>query len=121
MYMDKRNEFKEFVRKNDYIYDLVKDKKYSWQELYEYYDIYGENSDVFKRNQEKEVVETVANAGVLATLVNAAKNIDVDKMNEGIESIKKIANMFNSLSSKESTNNNVKDDVRKRRYRRFDE
>jgi hypothetical protein len=116
--MDRRNAFKEFVRKNDYVYQLVKDKKYTWQELYEFFDIYGEDADVFKMKEEvkSEVVQT----GVLATLVNAAKNIDVDKMNESIESIKKFASMFNSLSSKDETNN-VKDEIRKRRYKRFDE
>lgn len=119
--MDKKKEFKDFVRKNDFIYDLVKEKKYSWQELYEYYDIYGEDSDVFKRKEDKAVEQAVVNTGVLATLVNAAKNIDVDKMNEGIESIKKIAGMFNGLSSKEKDNSNIKDDIRKRRYKRFDE
>jgi len=119
--MDKKKEFKEFVRKNDYIYDLVKEKKYTWQELYEYYDIYGEDGDVFKRVETKPVVEAATNTGVLATLVNAAKNIDVDKMNESIESIKKIASMFNGLATKENDSNTIKDDIRKRRYRRFDE
>ena len=112
-------EFKEFVKKNEYVYQLVKDKKYSWQELYEFFDIYGEDADVFKQ-QKEEVKNEVVQTGVLATLVNAAKNIDVDKMNEGIESIKKFANMFNSLSNKDDFSN-VKDDIRKRRYKRFDE
>lgn len=117
--MERKKEFKEFVKKNEYVYQLVKDKKYSWQELYEFFDIYGEDADVFKK-QKEEVKSEVVQTGVLATLVNAAKNIDVDKMNEGIESIKKFATMFNSLSSKEETNN-IKDDIRKRRYKRFDE
>ena len=117
--MERKKEFKEFVKKNEYVYQLVKDKKYSWQELYEFFDIYGEDADVFKQ-QKEEVKSEVVQTGVLATLVNAAKNIDVDKMNEGIESIKKFASMFNSLSNKEEINN-VKDDIRKRRYKRFDE
>lgn len=116
--MDRRKDFKEFVRKNDYVYQMVKDKKYTWQELYEFFDIYGEDADIFKLKEESK--SDVVQTGVLATLVNAAKNIDVDKMNESIESIKKFANMFSSLSSKDGENN-IKDELRKRRYKRFDE
>ena len=116
--MDRRKDFKEFVRKNDHVYKMVKDKKYTWQELYEFFDIYGEDADVFK--VEQEIKTEATQTGVLATLVNAAKNIDVDKMNEGIESIKKFASMFNSLSSKEDVNN-TREEIRKRRYKRFDE
>ena len=36
------------------------------------------------------------------------------------ESIKKFASMFNSLSSKEDVNN-TREEIRKRRYKRFDE
>ena len=120
--MDRKKEFKEFVRKNDYVYDMVKEKKYTWQELYEFYDIYGEDADIFKKKEEvkENVANDAANVGVLATLVNAAKNIDVNKMNEGIESIKKIAGMFSSLTQKDDKDV-VKDEIRRRRYRRFDE
>ena len=112
--------FKEFVRKNDYIYDMVKNKEHSWQELYEYYDIYGENADVFKVKQENSVDNTITTVGGLTTLVNAVKNIDVNKVNEGLDSIKKIAGMFSSLTNKEDVGV-TKEDIRKRRYKRFDE
>ena len=118
--MDNRKEFKEFVRKNDYIYDMVKEKKYTWQELYEFFDMYGENADVFKKETERNVVNTSSAAGVLTGLVNAAKSIDIDKVNEGIDSIKRIAGMFSSLTSKDEKEI-PKEEIRRRRYRRFDE
>ena len=112
--------FKEFVRKNDYIYDMVKNKERSWQELYEYYDIYGEDAEVFKLKQEKNVESTIATTSGITTLVNAVKSIDVNKVNEGLDSIKKIAGMFSSLTTKDD-NVSTKEDIRKRRYKRFDE
>ena len=57
--MERKKEFKEFVKKNEYVYQLVKDKKYSWQELYEFYDIYGEEADVFKQQKEENRPVTI--------------------------------------------------------------
>ena len=107
--------FKEFVRRNDYIYDMVKNKERSWQELYEYYDIYGEDAEVFKLKQEQNTANTIATTSSINTLVNAVKNIDVNKVNEGLDSIKKIAGMFSSLTTKDESGIN-KEDIRKRRY-----
>ena len=41
--MSKEN-FKNFVRKNPDLADFVLNKKVTWQQLYEIYDMYGENN-----------------------------------------------------------------------------
>lgn len=39
--MDKKDEFKEFIKSKPELVDLVKNKKYTWQDFYEVYDLYG--------------------------------------------------------------------------------
>ena len=46
--MDKKEEFKAFVRKNPILIKYVKNNEMTWQKFYEIYDIYGENNDVWK-------------------------------------------------------------------------
>ena len=45
--MDKKEEFKAFVRKNPILVKYVKNNEMTWQKFYEIYDIYGENNDVW--------------------------------------------------------------------------
>ena len=53
--MDKKDEFKEFIKSKPELIDLVKNKKYTWQDFYEVYDLYGNDDDVWnKYNEEKK-------------------------------------------------------------------
>ena len=47
--MDKKDEFKEFIKSKPELVDLVKNKKYTWQDFYEVYDLYGNNDDVWNK------------------------------------------------------------------------
>ncbi|MBE6124217.1 MAG: hypothetical protein E7184_01570 [Erysipelotrichaceae bacterium] len=116
--MDKLKEFKEFVKQNEHVYELVKTNKYTWQQLYEYYDIYGAESQVFKKEINNN---TISNRNVLNDFITATKNIDMSKVNEGLDSLKKVADIFAEFTSLKSDSNEIKDLTRKRRYRRFDQ
>ena len=45
--MDKKEEFKAFVRKNPILIKYVKNNEMNWQKFYEIYDIYGETHEVW--------------------------------------------------------------------------
>lgn len=117
--MDKLQEFKEFVRQNEHVYELVKTNKYSWQQLYEYYDLYGAEAQIFQKEVNNN---TVSNRNMISDLIKATKSIDMNKVNEGLESLKKVADIFSGFTALKSESNNENSDLtRKRRYRRFDQ
>ena len=45
--MDKKEEFKEFVKKNPRLLTFVKKGEMTWQKFYEMFDLYGENNSVW--------------------------------------------------------------------------
>ena len=45
----------------------------------------------------------------------------MSKVNEGLDSLKKVADIFAEFTSLKSDSNEIKDLTRKRRYRRFDQ
>ena len=44
----KKEEFKEFVKKNPKLISYVKSNEMSWQKFYELYDLYGEDENIWK-------------------------------------------------------------------------
>ena len=51
--MSKEN-FKNFVRQNPELADYVLDKKVTWQQLYEIYDMYGENNQIWDKYRKQK-------------------------------------------------------------------
>ena len=52
----------------------------SWQSLYELYELYGENSDIWKDYSTNKFSATITD------VFNTIKNIDIEKLQSGIES-----------------------------------
>ena len=52
--MNKLEEFKTFVKNNPRLIDKVQSSEYSWQQLYETYDIYGESHPLFSNKPKNE-------------------------------------------------------------------
>ena len=91
--MSKKEEFKLFAAKNKHFSKLVNEGKTSWQALFETFDIYGEDNDIwdtFKLEEEKEVKkeEFKMSDGVKSILSNL-KNVDMDKLEDNIGSLQK--------------------------------
>ena len=91
--MDQKEKFKLFVKKNPSLVKYVNNNKMTWQKFYEMYDLYGEDSDVWK-----EYI-SVASIDILSWL----KNIDVDNIEENINSIKRVISVIQDLGLKEET------------------
>ena len=92
--MSKKDEFKKFISNNpDYI-NYVKNNKVSWQSLYELYDIYGEDKNVWDKYL-KNNNEAINLKGLLNTL----KNINIDSLEENISSIEKAINIVEELTT----------------------
>ena len=52
--MSKFEEFKEFCKTKPFLIEKIHKKETTWQELYEIYDIYGKDADIFNEEGKKE-------------------------------------------------------------------
>ena len=114
--------FKEFVKNNSFLISYVKNGDKSWQDMYEIYDLYGEDEDAWSKfldvdNNKKEE----HNKGYFDDLVRMAKNIDVDKVQEGITSLQKTLGLFGELFKNKDEGNKGHEYNPRPLYRRFDD
>ena len=85
--MSTKENFKDFLKRNTYLSKSVNSGKTTYQKLFETYDIYGEDSEVWKQFRTEEKDGKV-NSSVKSVLSNL-KNIDIDKLEENISSLEK--------------------------------
>lgn len=105
----KKDEFKEFVKKNPKLISYVKSNEMTWQKFYEMYDLYGEDNDIWKQYLEDkkvtEEVREVAKAGIagltLNEVVNWFKNVDLDSIQESIGNVQRVLGVVQDFSKKE--------------------
>lgn len=112
--MNKIDEFKLFVKKNPHFAIYIKNGSMTWQKFYELYDMYGEDSKIWDEYKEEDKKTTS-----LSDIINLAKNIDIDKLQTGVDSLSKAMGLFSDLfSNKSNTRNNYKP---RAIYKRFDD
>ena len=116
--MSKLDSFKEFVKKNPSLLKYVKNNEMSWQQFYEMYDMYGESNEIWKDYiHEKNVTNTVSALGVM-DIINWLKNVDVDKMQESINSVQRVIGVLEDLGN----NNSPKQEYKPRPlYKHFED
>ena len=111
--MDNLDNFKQFVRNNPTFANFIKDGTMTWQKFYELYDMYGEKSSIWNEYKQIDNKKTTIN-----DIINIAKNIDIDKLQDGINSISKAIGLFSELF----TNKKTEDTYEPRAiYKRFDD
>ena len=93
--MSKKEEFKEFIKKNPKLVKYVRNGEASWQKFYEIYDIYGENEEAWK-----EYLGVTATVGTIDAL-SWLKNINLDSVQSGVANIQKMLGMVQELTSKD--------------------
>lgn len=88
--MTKKEEFKSFASENKHLSKLVQEGKTTWQKLFETYDIYGRDNEVWD-NYKEETRETSKSttADSVKSILSNLKNIDMDKLEENISSLQK--------------------------------
>ena len=105
----KKEQFKEFVKKNPRLISYVKNNEMTWQKFYEMYDLYGESEDAWKEyitkeEIKKEVTNTAVASGVagltLSQVVNWFKNVDLDGLQEGIGNVQRVLGVVQDFTNK---------------------
>lgn len=133
----KKDEFKEFVRKNPRLVNYVKTNEMTWQKFYEMYDLYGEEESVWKdyinnTNVESNIIDKKDNtvkqgkAGIagltLSEVVNWFKNVDLDGLQEGIGNVQRVLGVVQDFSKKDNTQKQTKETYKPRPlYKHFED
>ena len=116
--------FKEFVKNNSFLISYVKKGEKSWQDMYEIYDLYGEDEKAWEKflleSNKDNKKNTNRYSGYFDDLVNMAKKIDVNKVQEGITSLQKTLGLFGEMFVGKKDNNTREYNPRPL-YRRFED
>lgn len=147
--MSKLEEFKKYVKKYPKLISYVKEGKMTWQDFYELYDIYGENDEVWSKyisesssmnasninsnntntnksintdsvssddsNKESKSITSVGD------VVKMIKNMDVNKVQDGISSLQKAVDLFSTIFIKDGSKTSGSTYTPRPIYRRFDD
>lgn len=91
--------FKKFVRNNPYLVNYVKDNKMTWQKLYEIYDIYGEDDNIWNdfrnnisSNNDSNIINTIK------SIIKLFKGIDLNGVQKAISSLDKAIEAFKGFN-----------------------
>ena len=117
--------FKEFVKNNSYLINYTKTGQKTWQDLYEIYDLYGEDTEAWNKYLKEDTstratTTTTNKPNYIEEVVKMAKNIDMDKVQEGITSLQKTLGLFGDLFTSKN-NSSTKEYNPRPLYRRFDD
>lgn len=98
--MDKLEEFKIFVKDKHFLANKVKDGTYTWQTLYETYDMFGPEHEFFKEEvnntKQNESVENNDNNSI-NKIFSQIKKVDTKKISDGLENVKKIVGLIDEF------------------------
>lgn len=97
--------FKSFARNHPELAKQVLNNKVSWQKLYELYEIYGENNNIWN-----EFISTSNNQTTITTfkeLFTNFKNIDLDSVQKGITNLQKTLGLLQDLGVGQRTNQSL--------------
>lgn len=101
--MNKLEEFREFAKTKPMLKDLVEQGKYTWQDLFERYDIYGPEDELFSdKKEETEESSKSESEGEkkegLGSILNVLNGFDPDKISDGLNGMKKILNILSEVT-----------------------
>ena len=117
-----KEEFKKFVKENPVLIKYVDSKEKTWQEFYEMYDLYGNDSNVWEKylKDSNNQVITKNKVSSINDFVSLFKSIDLDSLQKSIESVQRVISVFQDITS--SNKEEVKKEyVPRPLYRHFED
>ena len=103
--MDKIDNFKTFVKNNPVLVSYIKKGDMTWQKFYELYDIYGEDNGIWDTYLKSEVKDTTkaVSATSAADVISWIKNINLDSVQEGVQSLQRVIGVIGDITNKGNT------------------
>ena len=118
--MNKLEEFKKFVKDKKYIIDKVHNNETTWQKLYEIYDVYGSEHDIFKETI-NTVNSTLLTKEGISNALNMIKNVDLEKLSSGLENVKKVVGANQEITKPTSKTVDVPEYIKKSSFKRYND
>ena len=101
--MNKKDEFKEFVRNKPELATFVANGKMTWQKFYELYDLYGKDSSVWEKYQSIDERVTPNLTDGINKITNMVKNVDMDSIKNHINTAQKALDLVQDFTTKKSS------------------
>ena len=105
----KKEEFKKFVSNHPNLVNIVSSKKHTWQELFEIYDLYGDDMNLWNKYLNNSTSDSISSASEFASLF---KGINVDSLRKYIDTAQKAISIVSDLTSSKASNNIVPDEAK---------
>ena len=96
-----KEDFKKFVKENPRLLRYINNKEMTWQQFYEMYDMYGENNEVW----DKYLTDKKDNNNI-SDFLNYFKSINLDNVQEGINSIQRVLGVLGDIAGSKTVNTN---------------
>lgn len=111
--MNKKDSFKEFVSRHPKLVNVVKNKEHSWQDLFEVYDLYGEDESLWDRYLDNAKVSSSTSAGdkdklsSIGELTKLFKNVNIDNVQKYIDTAQKAIGVIQELTGSKAVESTV--------------
>ena len=94
-----KESFKAFARNHKELANSVLQGKATWQQLYELYEIYGENHSIWNNYLDNSSLTDgiTSSASTIKDFLNSFKNLDMDSVQQGITNIQKTIGLLQDL------------------------
>ena len=101
-------EFKDFVKRNTNLINVVEKGETTWQKLYELYDLYGENNSIWDKYLNKNITNNsnlnISNIGSnVKEIMNFIKGIDLNSVQKGLNGLDKAIEAFKDIIPDKTT------------------
>ena len=108
-----KESFKIFAKNNPSLADHVISGSISWQQLYELYEIYGENNSIWNKYiKQPSITDNITSStSTIKDFIDTFKNIDMSSVQQGINNIQKTINLLQDIGISNKTSNPI--------YKRF--
>lgn len=107
-----KEEFKKFVQKHPNLIDYVNNKKMTWQQFYEMYDLYGENNSIwnnFENNNSSKETSSIGLITAIKEFLGLFKGIDLNTVQKTLTSLDKAIEAFKGFNNNENVSNNYEE------------
>ncbi len=112
--MNKKEEFKKFIKNKPELVNYIKNKEMTMQGFYEIYDIYGDNIEAWKPYLDKE--DNIISPQKFGEIL---KNLDLDTIEKHINTAQKALGVVGDLTSKSTIADAIKGPLTSRPLNKF--
>lgn len=105
-----KESFKNFVREYPELGNSVMDNRTSWQKLYELFEMYGEDSNIWDQYVTRSVSSSISHdnrESSFSELISMIKKVDLDSVQKGVNSLQKTIGLLQDIGIGTKTKESV--------------